>query len=87
MHVRKAAHELLKATEQEQHENATGPLQWVVRFARVESQAVVRKLQQMTKHAAVAAAVLANHVLKYIKKTASREQVFQTGTIGNWRSS
>ena len=37
MHVRKAAHKRLKATEQEQHENATGPLQWVVRFVRVES--------------------------------------------------
>ena len=43
----------------------------VVRIARVESQAAVSRLQQMKKHATVAAAVFANKVLQYLKKTAT----------------
>ena len=59
VHVRKTAKERLTASEQEQYESVTGSLQWVVRIARVESQAAVSRLQQMKKHATVAAAVLA----------------------------
>ena len=47
VHVRKTAQERLTASEQEQYESVTGSLQWVVRIARVESQAAVSKLQQM----------------------------------------
>ena len=49
VHVRKMAQERLTASEQEQYESVTGSLQWVVRIARVESQAAVSKLQQMKK--------------------------------------
>ena len=47
VHVRKTAQERLTASEQEQYESVTGSLQWLVRIARVESQAAVSKLQQM----------------------------------------
>ena len=53
--------------------SVTGSLQWVVRIARVESQAAVSRLQQMKKHATVTTAVFANKVLQYLKKTANRE--------------
>ena len=49
VHVRKTAQESLTASEQEQYESATGSLQWMVRIARVESQAAVSKLQQQRR--------------------------------------
>ena len=84
VHVRKTAQERLTASEQEQYESVTGSLQWVVRIARVESQAAVRRLQHMKKHATVAAAVFANKVLQYLKKTATRGLMFRMGVI-SWR--
>ena len=81
VHVRKTAQERLTASEQEQYESVTGSLQWVVRIARVESQAAVSRLQQMKKHATVAAAVFANKVLQYLKKTATRGLMFRMGVI------
>ena len=53
----------------------------MVRIARVESQAAVSRLQQMKKHATVAAAVFANKVLQYLKKTAARGLMFRMGVI------
>ena len=55
--VRKTAQERLTASEQEQYESVRGSLQWVVRIARIESPAAESRLQQMKKHATVAAAV------------------------------
>ena len=81
VHVRKTAQERLTASEQEQYESVTGSLQWVVRVARVESQAAESRLQQMKKHATVAAAVFANKVLQYLKKTATRGLMFRMGVI------
>ena len=80
VHVRKTA-ERLTASEQGQYESVTGSLQWVVRIACVESQAAVSRLQQMKKHATVAAAVFANKVLQYLKKTATRGLMFRMGVI------
>ena len=54
---------------------------WVARIARVESQAAVSRLQQMKKHATVAAIVFANKVLQYLKKTATRGLIFRMGVI------
>ena len=81
MHVRKTAQERLTTSEQEQYESVTGSLQWVARIARVESQAAVSRLQQMKKHATVEAAVFANKVFQYLKKTATRGLVFRMGVI------
>ena len=81
VHVKKTAQERLTASEQEQYESVTGSLQWVVRIARVESQAAVSRLQQMKKHATVAAAVFANEFLQYLKKTATRGLMFRMGVI------
>ena len=81
VHVRKTAQERLTASEQEQHESVTGSLQWVVRIARVESQAAVSKLRQMKNQATVAAAVFSNKVFQYLKKTATRGLVFLMGVI------
>ena len=81
VHVRKTAQERLTASEQEQYESVTGSLQWVVRIPRVESQAPVSRLQQMKKHATVAAAVFANKVLQYLKNTATRGLMFRMGVI------
>ena len=47
--------------------------------ARRVSGGRVSKLQQMKKQAAVAAAVFANKVLQYLKKTATRGLVFRMG--------
>ena len=80
VHVRKTAQERLTASEQEQYESVTGSVQWVVRIARVESQAAVSKLQ-MKKQAKVAAAVFANKVLQYFKNTATRGLMFRMGVI------
>ena len=82
MHVRKTAQERLTASEQEQYESVTGSLQSDVHIARVESQAAVGRLQQMKKQATLAAAVFANKVLQYLKKTATRGLVFLMGIIG-----
>ena len=71
----------MTASEQEQYESVTGSLQWVVRIAHVEFQAAVSRLQQMKKHATVAAAVFANKVLQYLKKTATRGLMFRMGVI------
>ena len=79
VHVRKTAQERLTASEQ--YESVTGSLQWVVRIARVESQAAVSRLQQMKQQATVAAAVFANKVLQYLKKTATRGVMFRMGVI------
>ena len=68
VHVRKAAHERLTASEQEQYQSLTGSLQWV-RLARVGPQAVASKLQQMKKLATVASPVLATKVFKYLEQT------------------
>ena len=84
VHVRKTAQERLTASEQEQYESVTGSLQWVVRIARVESQADVSKLQQLKNQATVAAAVFANKVLQYLKKTATRGLVFLMGVSGRF---
>ena len=81
VHVRKTAQERLTASEQEQYESVTGSLPWVARIARVESQAAVSRLQQMKKQATMAAAVFANKVLQYLKKTATRGLVFRMGVI------
>ena len=81
VHVRKTAQERLTTSEQEQYESVTGSLQWVARIARVESQAAVSRLQQMKKHATVAAIVFANKVLQYLKKTATRGLIFRMGVI------
>ena len=83
VHVRKMAQERLTASEQEQYESVTGSLQWVVRIARVESQAAVSKLQQMKKQATVATAVFANKVLQYLKKTTTRGLMFRMGVISS----
>ena len=80
VHVRETAQERLTASEQEQYESVTGSLQWVVRIARVESQTAVSKLQQMKK-TTVAAAVFANKVLQYLKKTGTRGLMFRMGVI------
>ena len=80
VHVRKTAQDRLTASEQEQL-RVTGSLLWVVRIARVESQAAVSRLQQMKKHATMAAAVFANKVLQYLKKTATRGLMFRMGVI------
>ena len=81
VHVRKTAHERLTASEQEQYESVTGSLKWVARIARVDPQAAVSRLQQMKKQATVAAAVFANKVVQYLKKTATRGLVFLMGVI------
>ena len=76
-------------SEQEQYESVTGLLQLVVRIARVKSQAVASKLQQMKKQATLAAAVLANEV--YLNKTACRGLVsdgdhqLATGRCRDWQ--
>ena len=74
VHVRKAADERLATSEQEHCQSVTGSLQWVV-----DSQAVVSKVQQVKKQATVAAAVVANKVVKYLKKTASPRLLYLTG--------
>ena len=56
-HVRKAAHERMTASGQEQYERAAGTLQWVLRIARVKSQAMGSKPQ-----------LFVNKILKYLKK-------------------
>ena len=65
VHVRKTSQERLTASEQKQYESVTGSLQWVVRIARVESQA----------------AVFENKVLQHLKKTATRGLMFRMGVI------
>ena len=76
VHVRKTAQERLTASEQEQYESVTGSLQWARRVSGSREQIAADE-----KQATVAAAVFANKVLQYLKKTVTRGLMFRMGVI------